>query len=166
VVLKSYVRQFCLNRVRSQSVSPEVVGRHLVTAPPAHGFTLLEMLVVLVIIGLLVGYVAPRYFEQVGRSEIKVAKAQIDAFGKALDQYRLDMGRYPTTEQGLAALNNAPDKSGRWHGPYLSKAVPKDPWGNDYAYFAPGKKSDYDIIAYGRDGKPGGQGDDADISAQ
>lgn len=128
------------------------------------GFTLLEMLVVLVIIGLLTSYVAPRFFAQVGRSEIKVAKAQMEAFGKALDQYRLDMGRYPNTEQGLAALMLAPDASGRWQGPYLNKALPKDPWGHDYAYFAPGKNSEYAIISYGRDGKPGGQGDAEDIS--
>ena len=130
---------------------------------PRSGFTLLEMLVVLVIVGLLSAYVAPRFFAQVGRSEIKVAKAQIEAFGKALDQYRLDVGRYPTTEQGLAALVAAPDQSGRWQGPYLSKAVPLDPWGNRYGYFSPGKQGEYEIFAYGRDGKPGGQGDDADI---
>lgn len=130
---------------------------------PASGFTLLEMLVVLVIIGLLTGYVAPRFFAQVGRSEVQVARAQIEAFGKALDQYRLDVGRYPTTEQGLAALVSAPDGLSRWQGPYLARAVPKDPWGNDYGYFAPGRNGDYEIVAYGRDGKPGGQGEDADI---
>lgn len=165
MVLKPDERQFFLNTGCSTTVLPRVFGRHRAAMLLAYGFTLLEMLVVLVIIGLLTGYVAPRFFDQVGRSEIKVAKAQIDAFSKALDQYRLDMGRYPTTEQGLAALNNAPDKSGRWHGPYLSKTLPKDPWGNEYAYFAPGKTSDYDIVSYGRDGRPGGQGDDADIFA-
>lgn len=165
MVLKPDERQFCLNNLlRNTGVAP-LRGRRRFAVSCAYGFTLLEMLVVLVIIGLLTGYVAPRFFEQVSRSEVKVAKAQIDAFGKALDQYRLDMGRYPTTEQGLAALNSAPDKSSRWHGPYLGKAVPKDPWGNEYAYFAPGKTSDYDIVAYGRDGRPGGQGDDADIFA-
>lgn len=138
------------------------IGRRV----PRRGFTLLEMLVVLVIVGLLSGYVAPRFFAQVGRSEVKVAKAQMEAFGKALDQYRLDVGRYPTTEQGLAALMAAPDQSGRWQGPYLSKAVPMDPWGNRYAYFSPGKQGEYEIIAYGRDGKPGGQGEDMDISSR
>lgn len=140
-------------------------GRRLPAAPP-RGFTLLEMLVVLVIIGLLTSYVAPRFFAQIGRSEVKVARAQIEAFGKALDQYRLDVGRYPTTEQGLAALVSAPERQPRWQGPYLAKALPKDPWGNDYAYFAPGSQGEYEILAYGRDGKPGGQGEDADISSQ
>jgi general secretion pathway protein G len=130
------------------------------------GFTLLEMLVVLVIVGLLSGYVAPRFFAQIGRSEIKVAKAQIEAFSKALDQYRLDVGRYPSTEQGLAALVTAPDQSGRWQGPYLSKSLPMDPWGNRYAYFSPGKQGEYEILSYGRDGKPGGQAEDADISTR
>lgn len=123
------------------------------------------MLVVLVIVGLLSGYVAPRFFAQVGRSEIKVAKAQIEAFSKALDQYRLDVGRYPSTEQGLAALVTAPDRSGRWQGPYLSKALPMDPWGNRYAYFSPGKRGEYEILSYGRDGRPGGQDEDADIGS-
>lgn len=137
-------------------------GRPLPAVPP-RGFTLLEMLVVLVIIGLLTSYVAPRFFAQIGRSEVKVARAQIEAFGKALDQYRLDVGRYPSTEQGLAALVSPPDRQPRWQGPYLAKALPKDPWGNDYAYFAPGAQGEYEIIAYGRDGKPGGQGEDADV---
>src|SRR5205809_6810864 len=91
------------------------------------GFTLLELLVVVVIIGLLVGYVAPRYFGQVGKSEVTTAKAQIDALEKALDQYRLDTGRYPTTELGLAALVHRPPNEPKWHGPYLPKAVPLDP---------------------------------------
>jgi general secretion pathway protein G len=93
------------------------------------GFTLLELLVVIVIIGLLAGYVAPRYFAQVGKSEVKVTQAQIDGFGKALDQYRLDTGHYPTTEQGLAALMERPSNEAKWDGLYLKKAVPLDPWG-------------------------------------
>lgn len=117
------------------------------------GFTLLELLVVIVIIGLLAGYVAPRYFAQVGKSEIQVAKAQIESFEKALDQYRLDARRYPTTEEGLEALR-----------PYLKKAVPNDPWGRPYVYRAPGQKGEFDLISYGRDGKAGGTGEDADIS--
>lgn len=127
------------------------------------GFTLLELLVVMVIIGLLVGYVAPRYFAQVGKSEAKVARAQIDAFEKALETYRLDVGRYPTTEQGLDALNKQPSSVAKWQGPYLKKALPPDPWGKPYLYKHPGEHGDYDIYSYGRDGKPGGQGDDADI---
>lgn len=116
------------------------------------GFTLLELLVVIVIIGLLAGYVAPRYFSQVGKSEIQVAKAQIEAFDKALDQYRLDKRRYPSPEEGLAALQ-----------PYLKKTVPNDPWNRPYVYRTPGAKGEYEILSYGRDGKPGGMGDDADI---
>lgn len=135
--------------------------RHLVTDK---GFTLLELLVVVVIIGLLAGYVGPRYFEQVGRSETKVAKAQIDAFEKALEQYRLDVGRFPATEAGLAALNQAPAGEARWRGPYLKKDVPRDPWGQPYQYRQPGERGEYEIRSYGRDGKPGGAGDDADIS--
>lgn len=129
----------------------------------SQGFTLLELLVVMVIIGLLAGYVAPRYFTQVGKSEAKVARAQIDAFEKALETYRLDVGRYPTTEQGLDALNKQPTGVAKWQGPYLKKALPPDPWGKPYLYKHPGEHGDYDITSYGRDGKPGGQDDDADI---
>ena len=127
------------------------------------GFTLLELLVVIVIIGLLAGYVAPRYFSQVGRSEIQVAKAQIESLEKALDQYRLDTRRYPSAEEGLQALVSKPENTAGWNGPYLKKAVPADPWGRPYAYRTPGQKSEYEVFTYGRDGKPGGTGDDADI---
>ena len=116
------------------------------------GFTLLELLVVIVIIGLLAGYVAPRYFSQVGKSEIQVAKAQIESFEKAMDQYRLDKRRYPTAEEGLAALQ-----------PYLKKALPNDPWDRPYVYRTPGARGEYEIVSLGRDGKTGGSGEDADI---
>jgi general secretion pathway protein G len=130
----------------------------------ARGFTLLELLVVLVILGLLVGYVAPRYFGQIGKSEVKAARAQIDALEKALDTYRLDVGQYPTSEQGLAALQASPGGESRWQGPYLKKAVPSDPWGHPYVYKAPGEHGEYDLLSYGKDGKPGGTGENADIS--
>jgi general secretion pathway protein G len=117
----------------------------------------------MVIIGLLVGYVAPRYFAQVGKSEVKVARAQIDAFEKALEAYRLDTGRYPSTEQGLGALMDKPASVSKWQGPYLKKAVPTDPWGNSYRYKQPGDHGDYDIQSLGQDGKSGGSGDGADI---
>ena len=127
------------------------------------GFTLLELLVVIVIIGLLAGYVAPRYFSQVGRSEVQVARAQIDSIEKALDQYRLDMRRYPSAEEGLNALLVKPGEAAAWNGPYLKKAVPADPWGRPYVYRTPGEKSEFQLLSYGRDGKPGGNGEDADI---
>ncbi|MBS1146575.1 MAG: type secretion systen protein [Proteobacteria bacterium] len=128
------------------------------------GFTLLELLVVLVILGLLAGYVAPKYFAQVGKSEVKTAKAQIDALEKALDQYRIDTSRYPSTEQGLAALNTKPADEARWDGPYLKKAVPNDPWGKPYQYRSPGEHGEIDLYSFGRDGVPGGTGNDADIN--
>ncbi|HZX28163.1 MAG TPA: type II secretion system major pseudopilin GspG [Telluria sp.] len=130
------------------------------------GFTLLELLVVIVIIGLLAAYVGPKYFAQLGKSEVTVAKAQIEAFEKALDTFRLDMGRYPTTEEGLNALMTAPaSAAGKWTGPYLKKGVPADPWGHPYAYRAPGTKGEYEIISLGKDGQPGGTGEAADISS-
>lgn len=127
------------------------------------GFTLLELLVVMVIIGLLVGYVGPKYFAQIGKSEIKAAKAQIDALGKSLDQFRLDTGHYPTTEQGLNALVTKPANESKWDGPYLTKAVPADPWGRPYLYKNPGEHGDYDLLSYGKDGQAGGTGEAADI---
>jgi general secretion pathway protein G len=129
------------------------------------GFTLLELLVVVVIIGLLAAYVGPKYFSQLGKSEVTIAKAQIEAFEKSLDTYRLDVGRYPTTEEGLAALLVAPASgAARWNGPYLKKAVPPDPWGHPFQYRAPGAKGEFEIVSLGRDGQPGGSGDNADIT--
>jgi general secretion pathway protein G len=128
------------------------------------GFTLLELLVVVAIIGLLVGYVAPRYFGQIGKSEVTTAKAQVDALEKALDQYRLDTGHYPTSELGLNALVERPPAEPKWNGPYLRKAVPADPWGNQYVYKIPGERGDYDLISYGKDRQPGGTGENADIT--
>ena len=128
-------------------------------------FTLLELLVVMVILGLLAAYVAPRYFGQVGKSEMRVAKAQIESFAKALDQYRLDLGRYPTTEEGLAVLRVNPGNNPKWTGPYLQKDVPADPWGNAYVYRAPGEHGEFDLISYGKDGRPGGSGEAQDITS-
>jgi general secretion pathway protein G len=114
------------------------------------GFTLLELLVVMVIIGLLASFVAPRYFDQVGKSEIKTTRAQLDAFDKALAAYRLDTGRYPSTEQGLKALVERPSDEPKWGGPYLTKALPPDPWGRAYAYRHPGDAGrDYEIVSWG-----------------
>ncbi len=127
------------------------------------GFTLLELLVVMVIIGLLASVVAPQYFNQLGKSSAKVAAAQIEAFGQALDQYKIDVGSYPSTEQGLLALRVAPANSAKWQGPYLKKDVPPDPWGRTYTYRSPGQAAEYELLSFGSDGQPGGQGDAADI---
>lgn len=141
-------------------------ARSLVKNPSVSrgGFTLLELLVVIVIIGLLAAYVGPKYFSQLGKSETTVAKAQIEAFEKALDSFRLDVGRYPTTEEGLASLLTQPPAATKWNGPYLKKEVPADPWGNAYSYKAPGAKGDYDILSLGKDGQPGGTAESADIT--
>jgi general secretion pathway protein G len=129
------------------------------------GFTLLELLVVMVIIGLLAGYVGPRYFSQIGKSEIKVALAQINALEKGLDQYRLDTGFYPTTEQGLEALVSRPSNQPLWNGPYLAKKLPLDPWGKPYFYLYPGERGEFDLYSLGKDGAPGGVGDAADVTS-
>ena len=132
--------------------------------PPSRGFTLLELLVVILIIGLLTGIVAPRFLGQIGRSEITAARAQLDAFDKALQAYRVDTGRFPSTGQGLKALVAQPADEPRWRGPYLRDEVPLDPWGVAYQYRNPGSTGkDYDLLSYGRDRTPGGSGDDADI---
>ena len=128
------------------------------------GFTLLELLVVMVILGLLASYVGPRFFAQIGKSETSVARTQVEAFEKALDQFRVDVGRYPTSEEGLAALNAKPGELPKWNGPYLNKVVPLDPWSHPYQYKSPGATSDFDIVSLGRDRQAGGSGLDSDIS--
>jgi general secretion pathway protein G len=142
----------------NSSTRPSPARRH-------GGFTLLELLVVVAIIGLLAAYVGPKYFGQLGKSEQALAKAQIDSFHKALATYRLDVGTFPTTEEGLAALVAKPAAAAaKWNGPYLSKAVPQDPWGRPYIYRVPGRKGDYDLLSHGKDGQPGGSGDGADVT--
>lgn len=129
------------------------------------GFTLLELLVVIVIIGLLAGLVAPRYFDQVSKSNTKIARAQIDSLEKALDQFRLDVGSYPTTEMGLAALNTRPPNLEKWQGPYLKKSVPPDPWDHPYVYKLPSEHGiDFDLSSLGSDGQAGGTGEAADVN--
>lgn len=127
------------------------------------GFTLLELLVVMVIIGLLAGYVGPKYFEQIGKSENKTAKAQIDALGKALDQYRIDTGHYPSSEQGLSALYKNPGNEIKWSGPYLKKNIPNDPWDKPYLFKSPGEHGDYDLSTLGKDGQLGGEKESEDV---
>jgi general secretion pathway protein G len=134
----------------------------------ARGFTLLELLVVVLIIGLLTGIVGPRFLAQINRSEATTARAQIDALAKAVTAYRIDVGRYPSNEQGLRALVE-PSTDARWRGPYMNgdtrTAIPADPWGMPYLYRAPGTNGrDFDIVSHGRDRAAGGHGDDADIS--
>ena len=129
------------------------------------GFTLVELLVVLVILALLAGLVAPRVMGYLGGARQQTAAMQIDNLSTALDLYRLDVGRYPSAEEGLAALVDAPAAAGRWRGPYLSgRTIPVDPWGNPYQYAAPGAHGDFDLLSFGADGRPGGDGDDADIT--
>lgn len=130
----------------------------------SRGFTLLELLVVIVIIGLLAGLVVPRYFDTVGKSKAKIVRAQMDSFEKALEQYRLDVGSLPTSEQGLQALNAAPAGVTQWQGPYLKKAIPLDPWGHPYVYKLSSNRRDPEIVSLGADGQPGGSGEDKDVS--
>lgn len=132
------------------------------------GFTLIEMLVVIVVIAILAGLVGPMVFQNVGDAKVSAAKAQLELFGLALDQYRLDNDYYPSTAQGLDALRNQPsgDPAARnWRGPYLKKPVPLDPWGRPYVYKSPGdsSKTGYDLLTLGRDGKVGGTGEDGDL---
>lgn len=127
------------------------------------GFTLLELLVVIVIIGMLAAYVGPKYFAQLSKSEVEVARAQIESFEKALDTFRLDVGRYPSTEEGLSALVVQPPALAKWNGPYLKKDVPMDPWARPYLYKSPGSKNEFEIVSLGKDGQVGGTGPQADI---
>jgi general secretion pathway protein G len=129
------------------------------------GFTLIELLVVMVILGMLAALVGPKLFPKLGKGKQSTAKAQIALLEEALDQFRLDVGRYPTTSEGLRALIEDPGVKG-WDGPYLKKKIiPKDPWGNEYQYRSPGSHGEYDLFSYGRDGAPGGEGEDKDITS-
>ncbi len=127
------------------------------------GFTIMELVVVIIIIGLLAAFVAPKFFGKVSEAKLKSAKAQIELFGTALDALRLDVGRYPTTDEGLAALREKPSGMEFWKGPYLPKEIPVDPWGKPYIYKSPGEHGDYDLMSYGLDGAPGGEGENEDV---
>lgn len=119
----------------------------------------------MVIIGLLASFVAPRYFDQIGKSETKATRAQLNALDKSLATYRLDTGHYPSTAQSLKALIERPADEPKWAGPYLSRALPLDPWGRAYMYRLPGDAGrDYELTSLGKDGQPGGTGDNADVS--
>jgi len=129
------------------------------------GFTLIELLVVMIIIGLLAALVGPRFIRQEEKAKVKAAKAQIELLSTALDTFRLDVGRYPTTQEGLEALRTQPGGIERWDGPYLKKDVPDDPWGKPYVYKSPGDHGPFDILSYGADGTAGGDGDNRDITS-
>ena len=128
------------------------------------GFTLVELLVVMAIIALLAALVGPKLFPKLGKGKQSAAKAQIELIGQALDQLRLDVGRYPTTQEGLNSLQVNPGMD-NWEGPYLKKALPPDPWGKPYNYQCPGTHGEYDLFSYGRDGNPGGDGEDKDVTS-
>lgn len=129
------------------------------------GFTLIELLVVMVILGLLAALVVPNYVRQGEKAKVKTARTQIEMLGAALDTFRLDIGRYPTSQEGLEALRERPSSGDRWDGPYLKKEVPKDPWGNLYIYRSPGDREPYELMSYGADGVAGGTGDNADLKS-
>lgn len=133
----------------------------------SRGFSLLELLVVLLLLGAFAGIFAPKIFGQAEKAKQKAAKLEIDQIGQALDLYKLEIGRYPTSQEGLAALMTAPSGVSNWNGPYLKRnAVPKDPWSNEYRYVSPGDQNrPYDIISLGSDGKEGGDGDGKDINS-
>ena len=134
-----------------------------IRARASKGFTLLELLVVMVIVGLLSGYVGPMLFKHLGKSKTNAAQAQIDGLSKALEHYRLDVGQYPTTAEGLEALVNRPPGLAKWDGSYLTKGLPQDPWGRPYQYRSPGEHGAFDLLSLGKDGRAGGDGEDADV---
>ena len=127
------------------------------------GFTFFEILVVVMIIGLLAALVVPKFWKKISGAKQTAAKAQIELFGTALDAFRLDIGRYPTSEEGLKALREAPSGADRWQGPYLPKELPNDPWGRPYIYKCPGDHGEYDIVSHGADGVGGGEGENQDV---
>lgn len=129
----------------------------------AAGFTLIELLVVLVILTLLAGVVGPKVLDQLGGAKVKTARVQISEIEQGLDLFKLDVGRYPTDAEGLRALADQPSTAPGWHGPYLKKGLPSDPWGAAYLYKNPGRNGGPDVFSLGADGKPGGEGDDADV---
>ena len=129
------------------------------------GFTLTELLVVLVIIGLLAALVGPVLYQRINPAKQSVASAQIEHFMTALDSYFLDIGKFPTPQQGLAALRTRQEGESKWNGPYLKKDIPVDPWGSPFVYRSPGRNGGYEILSYGADSKEGGEGDNADINS-
>jgi general secretion pathway protein G len=129
------------------------------------GFTLMELLMVLVIIGLLAALVGPALYQRIKPAKESATRAQIENFATALDGFLLDVGRYPTSQEGLKALRTKPEGADKWNGPYLKKDIPNDPWGTAYVYRAPGRNGGYEILSYAADGREGGEGENADINS-
>lgn len=127
------------------------------------GFTLIELLVVIALLAMLIGLVGPALMKQLDSSKTKIAKLQIEEIAKTLDIYKLDTGRYPTTAEGLAALDKKPGSVSGWNGPYMKDGVPTDPWGNPYRYANPGPSGGLEILSLGADNAPGGEGENADV---
>ena len=130
-----------------------------------NGFTLMELLLVLVIVGLLAAVVGPTLYQRIKPAKETAVRAQIENFATALDNFMVDMGRFPSTQEGLKALRAKPDGSEKWNGPYLKKDIHNDPWGNSYLYRAPGRSGGYEIVSMGADGREGGEDENADINS-
>jgi general secretion pathway protein G len=154
-----------LNVPREERAALKEVTKEMANKTPQAGFTLIELLVVMVILGLLAALVVPNYIRQGEKSKLQAARAQVELMGAALDMFRLDVGRYPTSQEGLEALRERPSGLDRWDGPYLKKEIPRDPWGTAYVYRSPGENAPYELQSYGADGIAGGSGDGADIKS-
>lgn len=141
------------------------VNKNTMEKKSSSGFTLMELLIVLVIVGLLAALVGPTLYKRVNPAKSSIAQAQIENFGKALDTYFVDTGSFPSTQQGLSVLRQAPSGVATWQGPYLKKEIPLDPWGNTYVYRSPGRSGGFEILSYGADGLEGGEGDNKDITS-
>jgi general secretion pathway protein G len=144
---------------------PRPASRFRAVGASQAGFTLIELLIVVIILGVLAGLVGPRLFGRVGQSRQAAARVQIELLGAALDQFKLDVGRYPSSQEGLQALQQSPGNAPGWEGPYLKKEVPRDPWGAPYQYRSPGEHGEYDIASLGSDGTPGGDGEAGDVTS-
>src|SRR3989338_2875961 len=140
--------------------------KHKYSGKPQHGFTLIELLVVLVILGLLASLAGPKVMNYLGGAKSDSAKLQVEEFGASLDLFKLETGRYPSSQEGLQALVQAPSGLTCWNGPYLKKkTVPKDPWGNEYRYVSPGQHGSYDLSSLGADNREGGDGENKDLTS-